>query len=99
MSHCTTWHVRIDLVDDGDEVVARAKLVGAPMAMTTRPQPAPHHRCPTGRHDTDDLSRWRPLNDLTPVLVDVLSMAHRSPTPSASHAAAEPPAQIPGGTA
>jgi hypothetical protein len=29
MSKCSTWHGRIDLVDDGTLVTARAKLIGA----------------------------------------------------------------------
>ncbi len=78
MSHCTTWHIRIDLVDDGTDVAARAKLIGAPMAMTRQQPEGPHDGCLTGSHDLEHLSKWHALKDLTPVLVDALSLEHRA---------------------
>lgn len=93
MSHCTTWHIRIDLVDDGTGVAARAKLIGAPMAMATQLH-APHDGCLTGRRrDIEYLSQWRALEDLTPVLVDALSIEHRAHAAPASRSVAEPAPQ------
>lgn len=45
MSRCSTWHIRIDLVDDGTEVSARASLIGAPASMTRLPAAGPHDEC------------------------------------------------------
>lgn len=97
MSHCTTWHVRIDLVEDGTSVAARAKLIGAPMAMTTQHH-APHDGCLVGCHDIDYLSHWRALDDLASALVDALSIEHRANAPTC-HSVAEPAAQRSGGSA
>ena len=33
MNGCSTWHVRIDVVDCGEGLSARAHLVGSPAAM------------------------------------------------------------------
>jgi hypothetical protein len=77
MTHCSTWHVRIDLVDDGTVVTARAQLIGAPMAMTAHAG-EPHDKCVSGSNDVDPLSRWRAVEDLVPALVDALSTEHRA---------------------
>jgi hypothetical protein len=81
MSHCTTWHVRIDLVDDGTELVARAKLIGSPLAITRQPSAQPHDQCLTGCGDSEYLSVWRPLEELVPILTGALSMEHGAHDP------------------
>ena len=84
MSHCTTWHVRIDLVDDGSELVARAKLIGSPLAITRQPSAQSHDGCLTGYGDVAHLSAWRPVEELAPTLTDALSREHAAHDPSAS---------------
>jgi len=84
MSHCTTWHVRIDLVDDGTELVARAKLIGSPLAITRQHPAQQHDGCLTGSGDREYLSVWRPLEDLAPILTDALSTEHTAHDPESS---------------
>ena len=84
MSHCSTWHVRIDLVDDGSEITARARLVGSPAAMVGRPADKAHEGCLAGCRDIDYLTAWQPLGELSAALVDALAHEH------AAHG--EPPA-------
>ena len=79
MTRCTTWHVRIDLVDDGEEVTGRAELVGAPASMTT--PSGPDWDAEIGRgHDggavDTPLTTWRSMDDLVQVLVDTLNREH-----------------------
>lgn len=76
MSRCSTWHVRIDLVDDGTRVTARAKLIGAPASMTQSHDSGPHDGCLTGGTSSDLLAAWQPLADLAPMLADSLSSEH-----------------------
>lgn len=78
MSGCTTWHIRIDLVDDGIEVSARASLIGAPASMTCLPAVGPHDECLAAGASTARLGGWRPLDELAPRLVDALSCEHGS---------------------
>ncbi len=84
MSHCTTWHARIDLVDDGTELVARAKLIGSPLAITRQRSAQPHDGCLTGCGDVEYLSVWRPLEELALKLTEALAMEHAAHDPSAS---------------
>lgn len=81
MTHCTTWHVRIDLVDDGDDVMARAELIGAPSAMMREPAGSPHDDCADSGRDAEDLSAWRSIEELAPTLAGVLSNEHREHLP------------------
>lgn len=73
MTRCSTWHVRIDVIEDHDEMTARARLIGSPLAMM-RPEAREHVEAV---QELDELlATWRPLEDLGPVLATVLSEQH-----------------------
>lgn len=86
MSHCTTWHIRIDLVDDGTEIASRAALVGAPAAMSRRSSSGAHDGYSAGCRGIDYLTSWRPLTELTLALIDALAHEHLAGDPSPSRA-------------
>ena len=74
--HCTTWHVRVDLIDAGAGVLARAELLGAPRAMAAHGRTHPHDGCLERCPDIEYLSTWQSVVDLAPALVDALSAGH-----------------------
>ncbi len=85
MTRCTTWHVRIDLVDDGTEVSGRVRLVGAPGSMTARQPEGTHAGCvtdpeavtdPDGLEAAPDLGAWRSVGELPAVLLAALAREH-----------------------
>ncbi len=81
MTRCSTWHVRIDVIEDHGEMTARARLVGSPAAMM--PPDMSGHADAVEELD-EHLSTWRPLEDLGPVLAEVLSSQHGRQHGSAS---------------
>jgi hypothetical protein len=89
MSHCSTWHVRIDLVDDGTGITARARLVGSPAAMVGAPGETAHEGCLAGCPDIDYLTAWQPLAELSSALMDALAYEHVAHGDPASFQVAE----------
>ena len=72
---CSTWHVRVDLVEDEGHLRGRAKFVGAPAAMI----PIGGER-PVVTQDVEHrLASWRPLDKLAEILTEALSVQHKGP--------------------
>jgi diphthamide synthase (EF-2-diphthine--ammonia ligase) len=73
MTTCSTWHVRVDVVEDEGRIRARAKLIGAPTAMLDIRQ----DRDKT-IHDLEELlASWRSLDELAVVLAEALTSQHQ----------------------
>jgi len=78
MTTCSTWHVRVDIVEDEGRLRARAKLVGAPTAMLDLGGDRQEML-----HDLRELlASWRSLDELTVVLAEALSSQHQRHTVS-----------------
>ena len=69
---CSTWHVRIDLVEDQTGLAARANLIGAPAAMTQLRGGSAESEA-----NLAALAAWRPLDELANTLVGGLATGHR----------------------
>jgi hypothetical protein len=76
MAGCSTWHARIDLVDDGAQVHARAQLIGAPASMTGRDSEASHPGCLTETGTGGDLAEWTSVPELSRRLISALANEH-----------------------
>jgi hypothetical protein len=76
MAGCSTWHVRIDLVDDGAQVHARAQLIGAPASMTGHDSEASHPGCLTESGTGGDLAGWTAVPELSRRLISALANEH-----------------------
>lgn len=83
MASCSTWHVRLDMVEDEGRLRARARLVGSPIAMIDVGRARPETI-----HDLEELlGSWRSVDELAAVLAEALAAQHQRHTVSEDRSA------------